>query len=49
MPSRTQSLAVPLPKGWTKIVRSATLHAISVAVTALITAGGRAATRGEAP
>ncbi len=44
MPSRTPSLTVPLPRGWTKIVRSATLHAISVAVTALTTAWGRAAT-----
>ncbi len=44
MPPRKPSLAVPLPKGWTKIVRSATLHAISVAVTALTTAWGRAAT-----
>ncbi len=44
MPPRTASLTVPLPKGWTKIVRSATLHAISVAVTALTTAWGRAAT-----
>ncbi len=44
MPPRTALLTVPLPRGWTKIVRSATLHAISVAVTALTTAWGRAST-----
>ena len=47
MPSRTDSMTVPLPRGWTKIVRSATLHAISVAATALTTAWGRAATGGS--
>ena len=44
MPTRTPALTIPLPRGWTKLVRSATLHAISVANTALTHAWSRAAT-----
>ena len=33
----------PLPKGWTKTVRSSVLHAVSLATAALTSAWGRAA------
>ncbi len=35
---------IPLPRGWTKTVRSSVLHAISVAFTALTRAWGSSAT-----
>ena len=35
---------IPLPRGWTKTIRSSVLHAISVAFTALTRAWGLAAT-----
>jgi hypothetical protein len=43
---RTHSAAPPLtlPRGWPPKVRSAVLHAISLAATALTVAWGRAAT-----
>jgi len=43
MPRRAATSPIPRPRGWTKIVRSPTLHAISVAATALTTAWARAA------
>ncbi len=33
----------PLPKGWTKTIRSSVLHAVSLASTAVTTAWSRAA------
>ena len=44
MNARSPSWNAPLPRGWTKIVRSATLHAISAAVGTLNTAWERPAT-----
>ena len=43
MPPRAASSTIPLPRGWTKIVRSAALHAISLASAALTTAWAKAA------
>lgn len=42
MPTRSASLTLTPPKGWPQIVRSAMLHAISMAATALTVAWGRA-------
>ncbi len=44
MPPEDASPPVSLPRGWTKMVQSATLHAIALAATALTTAWGRTAT-----
>ena len=43
MPTRSAAQPIPLPRGWTKIVNSAVLHALSIAATALTVAWGRAA------
>jgi hypothetical protein len=43
MPHRTSCLDLPLPKGWPRRVRSAVLHAISIARYSLTTAHGWAA------
>ena len=45
MTSRSYSPSIPLPRGWTKVVNVAVLHAISVVSTALTAAWGRAANR----
>ncbi len=37
-----RSTSLPLPKGWTKVVRTGALHAISLAATALTVAWARA-------
>ena len=44
MPARCASPPFPLPRGWTKIVRSAVLHVISLASAAMTAAWARAAT-----
>ncbi len=44
MPARSTSPAIPLPWGWTKVVKAAVLPAISVVSTTLTAAWGRAAT-----
>ena len=41
MPSRSSSPPTPLPKGWTKVINAAVLHAISLAAAALTAAWGR--------
>ncbi len=43
MPRQTGSTALPLPRGWSKFVRTGVLHAISLAATALTAAWARAA------
>jgi len=43
MGSDRPELDIPLPRGWTRHVKSAVLHAVSLAATALILARGRAA------
>jgi hypothetical protein len=43
MPTASAAEPLPLPRGWTKIVNSAVLHALSIAATALTAAWGRAA------
>ena len=52
MPARSTAQPLPLPRGWTKIVNSAVLHALSLAATALTaawssTAAGRSSRHGE--
>ena len=42
MPARSTPPPVPLPRGWTKVVNAAVLHAISVVSTALTVAWGKA-------
>lgn len=44
MTTRHPQRAAPLPKGWTRRVKSALLHAISLAAMALTVARTRAAT-----
>ncbi len=43
-PRSTTSALPPLPRGWTKIVNTAVLHALSLAATALTAAWSRTAT-----
>ncbi len=43
MTTGTAAQTLPLPKGWSKIVRTGVIHALSVAATALTTAWSRAA------
>jgi transposase InsO family protein len=43
MPTGSAADPLPLPSGWSKIVNSAVLHALSIAATALTAAWGRAA------
>ena len=47
MPDRGSPTTPPLPRGWTKHVRSGVLHAISLASTALTHSWGMAARRGS--
>ncbi len=42
MPPRPSLSALPLPRGWSKIVRTGVLHAVSVAAMALTSAWSRA-------
>ncbi len=44
MPARSTSPSIPLPRGWTKVINAAVLHAISLAAKALTTAWARTAT-----
>ena len=44
MPARSAQQSLPLPRGWTKTVNSAVLHALSLAATALTAAWSSAAT-----
>ena len=43
MPNRNASQPLPLPRGWTKVVNAAVLHALSLAAAALTAAWGKAA------
>ncbi len=44
MPARSVDQPLPLPRGWSNIVNSAVLHALSLAATALTAAWSRAST-----
>ncbi len=44
MPSHSSQKAIPLPKGWTKRVKSALIQSVALAATALTLAHGRAST-----
>ncbi len=39
MPARCSAQQLPLPKGWSRIVTTAVLHALSLAATALTIPG----------
>ncbi|MHC4769393.1 MAG: hypothetical protein ACYTEI_11865 [Planctomycetota bacterium] len=45
MPTRRAAQPLALPRGWTRIVNSAVLHALSIAATTQTAAWGRAAGR----